>query len=310
MIEIIKYTQANCQEWNTFVATSKNGNFIFDRNFMNYHEDRFVDNSLLFYVNSKLIALLPANIKNNTLYSHQGLTYGGIITDNSMKGSLMLELFVELKLYLKKCGLNTLVYKAIPFVYHTQPSGDDLYALTRMNATLSRRDLSTVIKLSSPLKLSSGRKDNIRKAKRAGVEVRASDDLSGFHQILTDVLSFHEAVPIHSLNELELLVSKFPSNIKLIGAFIDGELLAGCLLFDSEVVVHTQYMASSTDGRNYGALDLIIKTIIEKHQSSHDFLSFGPSTEDDGKFLNEGLLSQKEGFGGRNIVHDFYELKL
>ena len=40
------------------------------------------------------------------------------------------------------------------------------------------------------------------------------------------------------------------------------------------------------------------------------YFSFGISTEQAGQYLNEGLIAQKEGFGARTVVHDFYEWNL
>ncbi len=48
---------------------------------MDYHSDRFNDHSLVFTRKNRLIGLLPANIKDEALYSHGGLTFGGIISD-------------------------------------------------------------------------------------------------------------------------------------------------------------------------------------------------------------------------------------
>ena len=79
IINIERYTAEKAAEWDEFVAKSKNGTFLFDRNYMDYHADRFADFSLMFYNDKhKLCALLPANIDDGTLYSHQGLTYGGL----------------------------------------------------------------------------------------------------------------------------------------------------------------------------------------------------------------------------------------
>ena len=46
---------------------------------MDYHNDRFKDHSLMVFKDDKLIALLPANIVDFNLRSHQGLTYGGFL---------------------------------------------------------------------------------------------------------------------------------------------------------------------------------------------------------------------------------------
>ena len=76
MIYIKKYKNEQKNIWNGFINNSKNGIFMFNRDFMDYHSDRFIDNSLMFYDdNDNLIALLPGNIKDNILYSHQGLTF-------------------------------------------------------------------------------------------------------------------------------------------------------------------------------------------------------------------------------------------
>ena len=32
--------------------------------------------------------------------------------------------------------------------------------------------------------------------------------------------------------------------------------------------------------------------------------------KNEGRFLNAGLIAQKEGFGARAVVHDFYELEI
>ena len=74
MLEIVRYTPDQKQAWNDFVSRSKNGTFLLDRNYMDYHADRFTDHSLMVYRRDKLYALLPGNIAGDTFYSHQGLT--------------------------------------------------------------------------------------------------------------------------------------------------------------------------------------------------------------------------------------------
>ena len=79
MIEIHRYTAAYHRDWNDFVSESSNGTFLFLREYMEYHVDRFTDYSLLVYDGNKLLALLPANRSGDVLYSHAGLTYGGLV---------------------------------------------------------------------------------------------------------------------------------------------------------------------------------------------------------------------------------------
>jgi hypothetical protein len=88
-------------------------------------------------------------------------------------------------------------------------------------------------------------------------------------------------------------------------------MLAGVLVYEYGAVAHTQYLANSDDGRELGALDLVVDHLINHHYPSRaEYLSLGISTEEDGRVLNAGLCAQKEEFGGRAVVHDFYALNL
>lgn len=69
-------------------------------------------------------------------------------------------------------------------------------------------------------------------------------------------------------------------------------------------------MASSDEGYLAGALDFLIKKLIDDYSSQKMFFSFGVSTESNGKTLNQGLLFQKESFGARSVVHDIWSLDL
>src|ERR1700734_2870883 len=95
-IRIERYESRNKACWDDFVRQSKNGVFLFYRDYMEYHADRFSDFSLLFFQGSELIALVPANRVDETVISHGGLTFGGIISDSTMNTSRMLEVFSAL----------------------------------------------------------------------------------------------------------------------------------------------------------------------------------------------------------------------
>lgn len=309
IMHIIPYTAEHKSLWNAFNAESKNGLFMFDRDYMDYHSDRFADHSLMFYENDKLLALLPLNLQDNVLYSHQGLTFGGFITDEKMKQEKMLECFKLLLEYMQEKGIKKLIYKAIPYIYHKIPSQEDLYALFRNEARLYRVDCSSTISLAHIFPLPKGRKSQISRAKREGVQIERSEDFPAFIALLNNVLqSRHQAQAVHTVQELNLLHSRFVDNIKLFVAKKSNEILAATLLFIYPNLVHTQYLAVNDEGREIGALDLLLKTLIDIYADSKTYFDFGISNENNGLFLNSGLISQKEGFGGRTIVHSFYEL--
>ena len=311
-MNILKYTPEYKKDWDTFIDLSKNPLFMHKRDFMEYHSDRYKDNSLLFFDNAgNLLSILPANINKKTLYSHQGLTYGGFITNTNMKQEKMLECFEALKLYMKNNNIERLLYKAIPHIYHIFPAEEDLYALFINNAQIIKIEPSTTINLLKPCKMPKGRKAQISRAKREGVVIEQSNDFASFIELENKVLSeHHNTKAIHSAEELELLYSRFCKQIQLWIAKYNNEIIAASLIFVYENTVHTQYLASNDIARKIGGLDLLIKTLIDKFSSTHKYFDFGISTEDGGKYLNEGLISQKEGFGGRTTAYFTYELKV
>lgn len=316
-IRLVPYSADLCFEWNAAVLASRNGTFLFDRGFMDYHADRFHDASLLFYKGTKCIGVFPASIAEGVVCSHGGLTYGGFIVVNEVHAIDVGRMYdLTLDFYRSK-GCNTLIIKPVPYIYHTTPSDEDLYWIYRHGGQLTSRGLSSVISLSTPLPFSTLRGRKVKRALRYGVITRKTVDISDYQLywcLLTDVLmTQHQRRPVHSLDEILHLRNRFPEQIILHIALdpTTGEVLAGTLLFLTKHVVHAQYIASSPRGKELGALDLVFQRLINEYRQ-RDFLyfDFGISTEDDGLYLNEGLNFQKEGFGARSVVYDAYALPL
>ncbi len=310
MITIRKYDKSDVKTWNDFIAKSKNGIFMFNRGFMEYHSDRFTDNSLMFYSGDELVAVLPASIRDNILYSHQGLTYGGFIVNSDMKQAKMLECFTALRQYMSEHNIHKTVYKRVPPIFHKMPSDEDLYALFLNNAKILKIEPSTAIYLANPAKMPKGRRAQIARARREGVAISESTDFNGFIDLENSVLNLrHNTTAVHTGPELALLHSRFPGNIKLFIARHQDRLIAATLLFIYENVVHTQYMAANEVGREIGGLDLLIKTLIDEYKDKKQYFDFGISSENMGRHLNTGLISQKEHFGGRTVAYTTWELE-
>ncbi len=311
-MRIEKYDPAQADAWNSFVAESKNGNFLFDRRYMEYHADRFNDCSLMCYdERDRLVALMPASVRDGVVTSHGGLTYGGILSGAEMKTATMLKVFGAVLDHLKKEGVQRLVYKAVPHIFHVMPAEEDLYALFVYKARLYRRDASSAIYLPERIKFAKGKREGVRKAQRNNLAVRESADFETFFEIGRKVMSErHNLAPVHTSGEMELLAGRFPGSIRLHASHAGEEMLAGVISFVFSSAVHIQYMYNSDRGLDVGALDLILDHLVNDVYSGYRYLSFGVSTENDGTFLNEGLIHQKEMFGARSVVHDFYELDI
>ncbi len=310
-ITLRRYQAPDAPLWNSFVASAKNATFLHDRNFMDYHSDRFHDHSLIAEQDGAPIALLPANQQDDTLHSHAGLTYGGLLSGPSMTAARMCDLVTSLTAYLRDQSIRSLTYKPVPHIFHSQPSEEDIYALFQAGARLIRCDLSSAIPMRRRLPLAKGRKSGASKARRAGLTVSETTDLPAFWQVLTDTLaSRHEAAPVHSLAEIELLKSRFDSQIRLFVATRDSQILAGTLLFDTATTVHVQYIATTPEGRDHGALDLLIRHLLETPFADKEWFNFGISTTQGGRALNVGLSRQKEMFGARSLMVPHYQLDL
>jgi len=310
-VSVSEYTPEHKIIWNKFISNSKNGVFLFYRDYMEYHSSKFNDNSLLFFKNGRVVGLLPANIDNATLHSHEGLTFGGIISSFEMTTALMLEIFENLANYCKEQGIKKILYKAVPHIYHLIPAEEDLYALFRYNAKLRYRTVSSCVYLPRKMKYEYNRRRVLEKANEHCLIVKRSFDFSCFMKIVEKVLiEYHGVTPVHTAEEIRLLAERFPDSIKLFAAFKNEVMLGGVIIYESANVAHSQYGANSNEGRLVGAEDAVFDYLIRDYYKDKKYFDFGTSTEKFGRLLNYGLIRYKEGFGSRAIVYDCYQLTM
>lgn len=316
-MRIQRYTADKKTEWDSFVENSKNGTFLLKRDYMEYHADRFEDHSLFILDQKKhIIALLPANQKGDTLYSHQGLTYGGLILSVTTSLNDVMEIFDALKVYMSENGFSSLLYKQIPSIYHRCPAEEDDYALWRNGATLEVCNIATTIPLHTPVmpKVEKCRRRRLNQACQQGFSIKENASLSDFWPVLLESLSaHHNTKPIHSLQEMQLLQSRFPENIKcIIAQRQDGSVAGGVVLYVTAEVVHIQYGHASLQGYDEHVMEFIYFFLLEKYRNDGHtlYLDFGTSNEQAGQYLNANLVSQKEGFGGRSIAYRQFRLRV
>jgi hypothetical protein len=311
MITVKKYSPEYKLHWDELVKKSKNGTFLFYRDFMDYHSERFRDQSFLIYYKDKLEGVLPGNISNDIFYSHQGLTYGGIVLSQKSGIKEVLEIFRLVNEELSRIGVKEVIYKPVPNIYHSYPSQEDIYALFLMKAMKIGCHISSAIFQNNKIRFTQGRRSGITRSQNANVVFEESDKFELFWDLLSDNLSkrFHKS-PVHSLAEIKVLKTRFPENIKLYIARYSEEVVAGCVIFVTRNTVHVQYITASEKGKELCALDLVFDYLINKTYSSVPVFDFGHSTEKMGEYLNENLIFQKEGFGGRGIVYETYKYNI
>ena len=310
MLEINKYNSSKKKEWNDFLNLSKNGTFLLDRNFLEYHSDRFIDFSLMFYNNKILVALLPLNIDKSNVISHGGLTYGGLIVSRNVSSVLVLEIFDKLLLFLKHNKLKKFTYKSIPHIYHKIPSEEESYSLFINNFNLIKRDISSSINMRKS-KIKGKKMTGYRKGIKLGLKIIETSDCSSIVDIINVNLNKkYNTDAVHTSSELNSLKNNFKNEIKFLNLDIDSKIEGGAILFLTNNVVHAQYVTTSDKAKKNRGLDFIICFIYEKYCNEFEWFDFGISTEKNGRVLNKNLIKSKEEFGLSGICYDTYELNI
>lgn len=310
------YSPNDANAWDAFCQDTLQASLLHTRRFLSYHGDRFIDLSLIIENDGEWIGLLPAAMDPSDgacVTTHPGITYGGILHQGQCCGERMVEALGKISRYYHARGYARLLYKAVPNFYHQVPAQDDLYALFRLGAQRIRCDLSSTIDLQHRMPVSKRRRRSLNKAIKAGVEIAEGEQyLPDFWGVLTQNLADkHRAKPVHSLAEILLLVDRFPHFIRCVCAHMNGQVIAGIVLFITPTSHHAQYIAASDMGYQTSALDMVFEHAIKLAANDNKrWFDFGISNENQGKALNEGLYRFKNEFGGGGVVHEFYELDL
>jgi hypothetical protein len=306
-----KYEQKDFAIWNDFIGQAKNATFLFHRNFMEYHKERFDDFSLLIFENQKLVSVFPANKLGNSVHSHQGLTYGNLVYNDQTRLSSIIEIFQSVLIFFNENKISKLNIKILPSIYNLKPAEEILYSLFLAEAKLIRRDSLSVIDLSQDNILSKIRKRNFKKAASKELIIKEENDFDSFWDkiLIPNLHKKHNAKPVHSIEEISRLNSLFPQNIHQFNVYFEDKIIAGTTVFETEMVAHCQYISKNEDENNLGSLDFLFQYLIQERFAQKRFFDFGISNENQGKNLNEGLSYWKESFGAGTIVHDFYEVE-
>ncbi|WP_310558192.1 GNAT family N-acetyltransferase [Flavobacterium sp.] len=306
-----RYQKSDYKNWNTFIGNAKNATFLFHRDFMEYHSDRFQDYSLIVLDGEKWVAVLPANVVGDEVFSHQGLTYGGLVYNEKQKLASVIDIFKTILSFMNENKIEKLQIKLLPSIYHQKPAEELNYALFLAKAQLTRRDTLSVLALSQHNSLSKLRKRSIQKGISNNFKIKEVDDFETFWNeiLIPNLAQKHQVKPVHSIQEITKLKALFPENVRQFNVYQNGIIVAGTTIFESDTVAHCQYISGKEDKNELGGLDLLFQYLISDVFKNKRFFDFGISNENQGRKLNEGLSYWKESFGASTIVQDFYEVE-
>lgn len=321
-LQIIPYNPTYKNQWNEFVKKSANGCFLHDRNFMDYHADRFEDHSLMFFDKEELAACFPAHQSGSTLHSHLGLSYGALLTlkqqveassetrqIQSVNANIYPGLLQNLVNYSKDKNFEKLELKLPPPFF--DPYFEKHYKnLFEWDFQTIEESLDLVVYLKEDWLPSPKKTIGYRNGKFDSLQIVVSEDLKEFWNelLIPQLQKRHDAKPTHTLEEIELLQSRFPSQILQYYVEHEGHKIAGITLFDYGNILKVQYAAANPTGFERNAMDFLYLEIIqEAKDQGREFVDLGTVNNRDGS-INEGLLRFKKQLGA--VVTPVVEIAL
>lgn len=310
---VVSYQPTDFERWNAFIRHAKNSTFLFHRDFLSYHKQRFEDASVMIYEKDALIAVFPANFRDEMVVSHEGLSYGGLVCLKEIRLNTYLGIWEAVLRYYQALGIRRIRIKSLPSIYSNYRSDELGYVIFLLEGVCYRKDVLLVVNQANRLKISNNRKRSIDKGFQEGFYVEENDDFELFwSQILEpNLLEKHGVRPVHSVEDMRLLKQRFPKEIRLFNAYAaDGTLAAGVVVFKTDRVAHLQYISGTPAWNAKGAVDWLHHYLMEVVFRETPYFDFGSCNELEGRKLNGGLLHWKEGFGARTVVQEFYELEV
>ena len=314
-IIIIPYTNTLKYIWNNFLSECYHSTFLHNRDYLEYHKDRFIERSLIIQIDNKVVALFPAaedRNNRNIIISHPGITYGGLLFSRKIYGENLNQIFKEIFNFYFKSGVKEIIYKSVPIIYHRSPSQDDIHCLISNGAKLIRTDLSCTIDLQNSPLPNLRRRRSLNKAQNYKVSIfDGFKEIDSCWDVLTSNLSTkYEKKPVHNVDEIVYLHNLFPQKINCFAAKFNEEVVASIIIYKTDITWHAQYISSNQLGKKINALDFLFNHIIEiAKEKSIRWFDFGTSTELNGLLLNNSLYTFKHEFGGGGILYQFFSIK-
>lgn len=309
--KVVKYQPEYKLVWDAFVKHSKNATFLFHRDFMEYHQDRFEDYSLLVFKENNVVALLPANVTEHIVYSHQGLTYGGLILADGIEESLLENIQNEIFSYLKNDRAKYLVVKVLPEIYSSEAKHCLKIYSKNNNHVVENQNMVLAIDYNSDFKI---HKTKLKRFKKLDSSFRIKEGRSELVNFWNALLvprlkEKYQSKPVHSLSEIEYLQSKFKNEIVQYNIYKDESLLAGITIFIKGKTVKSQYGIASVEGEKNYALDILFVYLIEKFRNEgKQYFSMGTVNNSSELGYSKGMLKQKQEFGCRVYMQDVIKI--
>jgi len=311
MVNVFRYKDEKQQEWDNLVLQSINGTFLHIRSYMDYHRHLFSDHSLMVEWEGDIVCVMPAHERGNTLFSHEGLTFGGIIIHPNLSSFQIYIIAAAILEYAHSSGYEAIIVKQVPSIYATSSQGILEHAYFILGAELISREFTSAISLPMDTgKWEHGKRWGLYKAQKTGLIIEEHYCFEAFWEqvLVPNLWSKFGASPVHNVEEISRLARNNRGHIRQFNVYYESELLAGMTIFETQNLARTQYISATPKGKKLHALDLLIYHLGTEIFVDKQFIDMGTSHDLQGRKLKQNLLYWKESFGALPYVQDTYKI--
>ncbi len=323
LLPAAEWTEKDKERIDEFILSEDtNGEFIHSLKYLSYHpQGRFADDSVAVKDSGsgmiRCVAMACAGPDGDSVVSHMGTTFAGPVI-RIRDGYQTIRAAVQMALDYYEKRYKSVVLRVTPPFYGKQEPGILDYLLMQSGYKYGMTALSNVVcidKVKTEDDLfsmyDSKRRNQVKKPIKTRLFSfsRAECVDRGVWELMNGNLkSKFGSETTHSYDEIAWLQRSMPDRIIPYEVRTkEREYAAFALIFKFKHVFHTQYLdVNYRFSGEYPNLYLVHNLLMEAAQQRFRMFSFGGSTEDGGRYLNEGLFSYKAGYGGGSILLPSY----
>jgi hypothetical protein len=319
-VNVYKIDNEFALKWDAFISNSANETIFHSYRFLNYHGQRFANNShhIVFEKSGNILAVMPMAIFEEDgaqiAKSPYAASYGGIVTKyrpSYSDSKLLVESLID---YLKTNAITKLTITPPIHVCDASHSDTFLFAFLEQGFKIVNSDISSVIPLTDTdierNVFTSRARNMARKAENNGVSITFRADIEPFWMLMEKTFSKHGTNSTHNKKEWEWLCTNLPDDIWCDVAFIGDTPVAGV----GHVKINSRvdssfYLCSDPEYQNTQALTyLVYNSVLQAKKSGFSFFDFGTSSVN--MVARENIFRFKESFGAEGVFRHTLQIEL
>jgi hypothetical protein len=315
---VVRYDPEQHKElWDAFVEQSVNGTAFHLQQFLAYHAPgKFNFHHLLFFEKNCLVGVLPGSVHGSTFESPAGASYGSFVTED-ITADTALAMVEAFETHVRASGWSDVFLTSPPVIYAPRLTQNLEFALLYRGYQYQRHYISHAIDLTLPGpvfdRFQPTARKHVRRILRSNpnLQVEAVSDteagLEEFYPILLENKAKYNARPTHSLEELHRLHALVPSLMTLFLVRLDGEAIAGSLVFRAnDRVALIFYHMLRYEFQQYRPIYLLMDAVT-RWATDHGFqfvdIGVSQDTSDENPMTPAlSLIRFKEKFDSRGIL--------